>query len=115
MFKTCSRLTGLLLIPLLKKLYIYKYIYIYANIYKKFVQISQESSALRVVSADLTGKIKERQDVLELILKRLAWALRGLCVSFPPFNIYMCSMFMLLHKGPFVSTLSLLQFRFRHG
>ena len=51
-------------------------------------QISPESSALRVVSADLTGKIKERQDVLELILKRLAWALRGLCVSFPPL-IYM--------------------------
>ena len=65
--KMCSRLTGLLLIPLLKK----------------FVQISQESSALRVVSADLTGKIKERQDVLELILKRLSWALRGLCVRLP--------------------------------
>jgi len=50
--------------------------------------ISPESSALRVVSADLTGKIQERQDALELILKRLAWALRGLCVRFPPL-IYM--------------------------
>lgn len=40
---------------------------------------SQESSALRIVATDLIGKIQERQAVLEPILKRLAWAIKGVC------------------------------------
>ena len=46
------------------------------------LQNSQESSALRIVSADLTMQIQEQHAILEPILKRLAWALKGLCVSF---------------------------------
>ena len=91
-------------------IHIYTYLYIYVYVYicnavlhnelafdvslvmlllKKLVilNFSQESSALRVVSADLTGKIKQRQDILELILKRFAWALRGLCVRLPTLTL----------------------------
>ena len=39
---------------------------------------SQESSALRIVSTDLTGKIQERQAELDSILKRGSWAVKGL-------------------------------------
>ena len=39
---------------------------------------SQESSALRIVSTDLTGKIQERQAELDSILKRVSWAVKGL-------------------------------------